>query len=375
MVLIAAWAVAATGPVQAQSDATYAVSFPDDWIVDHLDRDQPIQPDADGPELGVIVRERAYPADRSEECLVVDLGIVAATLLPLGVEDPMTLNRVAADILDLGTGGTSSSSLGYGETWSSSLVGTAKNGTSYAVYTYLGRDARPGVQDDWYVLGCSSDGDFHLDWSLVARTFEFEPPPDVLAATGPVVLGGRIELPEEGIALELPEGWVAADLEHPDLASSLQSSTDSARWFAEALEGPFGESLNDRAEAGDDVVALAWLPEDGPYWLESCEVSLQDSTWGSVDELVETGAAFSESDPELRDDHAWTSVELPAGQAARHDFWWSSTNGGTEYIFLDDGRQITLYCHHTRVSEADIGADRDRWLAIAEAFEFLPAEE
>jgi hypothetical protein len=49
---------------------------------------------------------------------------------------------------------------------------------------------------------------------------------------------------------------------------------------------------------------------------------------------------------------------------------WETWDGGsaTAWIFLDGERRVVLFCQSEEPPE-------DRWLSIAETFEFLPAEE
>lgn len=354
----------------------YSVTFPDDWTVEDLGASgEPLGP-ADGrAEGGVRVLIRAYPVDRSEECMVVDLSGAAETLSALGVSDQLTNDRVAVDILGHGGHGTTSSGLGYREPWSSSFEGTTQDGASYALYSYLGVDARPDLEGTWFALDCRADGAFHQDWQQIAKTFEFRPPRGILAGSGPIVIGGRIESPTGGYAVSLPDEWVAVDLTHPDARSMLGSVNAATRWFAEALDGPFGESLDERAAAGQEVRLWAWLPEEGPFWLESCEVTVRAAGVDSITELVEIGAAYVASEPDLQPYHSWSKVDLPMGEAARHDFGWSPTAAGTEYFFLDAGRLVTLSCQDTALEADDVEASRAIWLSIVETFEFLPTEE
>jgi len=376
LMLLVAWPGAAAAAVEGAETPAYAVTFPDDWVVEELDvNGEPLRPTVADERPAITVVARAYPAGRTEECVVVDLHAVAAAFSTLGVSDQTTLDRVAVDILDHSSLGTTSSGLGYQEAWSSWFEGTAQDGEAYALFSYLGRDAWPGLEDEWLVLDCRSNGTFHQDWRQIAQTLEFQPPPDIVASTGPVVSGGRIELPTSGFALVLPDGWVAADLAHPELSSSLQSISKPTRWFAETLAGSFGQSLDDRAAAGEDVQLWAWLPEDGSFWQESCDVTVEASPWESIDQLVDFGAEYVASDPEIQLDHTWAKVDLPAGEFARHDFRWSPTAAGSEYIFLDADRRVSLSCQDTGLDDSEILASRDRWLSTAETFEFLPTEE
>jgi hypothetical protein len=353
----------------------YVVDFPDDWVVEDLGvTGQPLRSADGSQQAAVTVLSRAYPERRTEECVVVDLSQVAEALSVLGVRERSTMDLVAIDVLGHGRHGTTSSGLGYRESWSSWFEGTAEDGESYALYSYVGEDTQPDLEGQWFALDCRADGTFHQDWRQIARTFEFAPPSDALTLSGPVVIGGRIESPQGGVALTVPDGWIAADLAHTDLRPKLGSVNAETRWLAEALDGPFGESIVDRAAAGQEVLLWAWRPTGGPYWLESCEVSVSTPAFGSIAELIEAGTAYVASEPELQPHHSWSQADLPAGEAARHDFGWSPTAAGSEYTLLDGSRSVTVSCQHTALAETDRDTSRGAWRAIAETLEFLSDE-
>lgn len=380
--------VSAGGPVTAQEDpaeprggqgksppAGFDVTFPDDWSIEKVGPEshpalfaggEDIQPD--------VVLLRAYPPDRPEECQVVDMTAAWHALTSIGVERVETLNFVATDIRH-GPTKASSWSIGTNANWSAYLEGSDEAGRIFVVYNFMGRDAWPGLEDTWLVLDCWSDGTLHEDWQAIAGTFTFETPEEVLASGGPVVVGGRLESPAGGYALELPEGWIGADLLHPEVISRLESMGSATDWFADQLAGSLGETFADRAADGGPLSMWAWRPESGPFWTESCEVVTQESAWESVGELVALHKKSYESDPELRPNHDWARIELPAGVVARHDFKWSSQIVGSEFIFLRGDQQIVLRCQDTDVgADEDVVTMRDRWLSIAETFRFLTEE-
>ena len=221
--------------------------------------------------------------------------------------------------------------------------------------------------DGFAVLSCIGYDRPEDDWFSVAESFEFLP-----ATTGPVVIGGRIELPDPGFALEVPDGWIAADLTHPDLIQQLESMPTTGSWLGAALEGSLGASFDDRMEIGHEMVLWASPAEEGPRNRQHCEAWVQASTMTSIRELVELNSEHFRDDPT----QTWARFDLPAGQAARHDLQWSPTSFGSEYIFLDDQRLVTVGCvQGIPVEDVDEAARRDAWLSIAETIEFLPAEE
>ena len=191
-------------------------------------------------------------------------------------------------------------------------------------------------------------------------------------STGPVVIGGRIEIPEAGFAIEVPDGWMGADLGHPDLIPQLETMGETGSWLVDALGGHLGASFDDRLTAGQEMVLWASPTDGGPLHDQHCEAFTRASSTDSVSKLVEVNAAHYADDPTQR----WRQIELPAGQVARVDFEWSPTAYGSDYVYLNGAQSVTLSCiHGVPVESVDAAATRSSWLAIAETFEFLPLAE
>jgi hypothetical protein len=317
---------------------------------------------------------RAYPEDHAEECRLADLGDVAVGLYALGIEDPTTLNHAAGELLGRGAS-YATSGLGYSDAWSAYGKGPIAEGQSFALYSYLGRDAWPGLEDEWLVLECWSDAAFHQDWDQIAGTFEFAIPQATLDSRGPVVIGGVIEVPSVDLALELAEGWVAADLTHPDIASVLGSMGPEGSWFALQLEHGVGDGISQRAEDGETVALWAWAADHGPAWPEHCDLTVKEPDWDSAAQHAEVAAAYIEKEDRGELDSAML-IELPAGEASRFDFRWSPTSGGSDFVLIERGRQIVLACSDHGFGDADdVAAKRDRWLAMAESLRFLSPQD
>ena len=192
----------------------------------------------------------------------------------------------------------------------------------------------------------------------------------------PVGVGGRVEVPEAGLAVTFPAGWVwyrtpvidtrrvmdtYAAVADPGFADVFEDyvlfSEDD--WLAESEL--FGEE-----DWFAELVGVSAHPSSGeegagPY--DRCDVGT--SYYESLDDYVEKQLHFweqygQELYPEGMD---VAELALPAGEAVRLDTFESS-----EYAVLGGMGVITLYC---------IGLDvpDDRWLSIAETFEVLSAEE
>jgi hypothetical protein len=100
---------------------------------------------------------------------------------------------------------------------------------------------------------------------------------------------------------------------------------------------------------------------------ESCEVGLQDATsWNSLEEWAGTVLLrLREYGPP-----GFASVGLPAGDAVRCGSTWTCPRRGdhTQYLLTDGAGFYSPACIASE-------PPADRWLPIAETFEFLPAEE
>lgn len=353
-----------TAPAVA-STPEHDIAFPPDWTIESVD-----EPLADGPARLLL---RAYPAARSEECRLSDLGPAASVLAGLGVSDPEVLNRVALDLLGHDGSFARAYGLGYSDPWSSYVEGSLGDGSAFILYSFLGRDAWPGLEDAWFVLECSSDAQFHQDWAQIARTFAYATPAAILESTGPLVFDGRIELPLAGLALDVPDGWAAADLADPGLDAALASGGRAGEWLAVQLEHSIGDAMTKRSAAGEELVLWAWATDSETGWPEHCEVVIKAGSQGSAAEMVERGQAYVDGNDELRDTQAWALAELPLGEAARFDYRWTTSSGGTDYYLVGPSDQVTLSCQDYGFGdEPDVAAKRQRWETIAESMQSLP---
>jgi hypothetical protein len=164
------------------------------------------------------------------------------------------------------------------------------------------------------------DPTFDAGDTVVAQS----PPPSRTA------LDQRVEAPEAGIAVTFPDDWV---VEVQPVMS--------------------------------DAVLSAEAPSGG-----SCEVTLQDgSRWSSLDEAAEFFASvMSDFGPEV--EATSTALRLPVGDAVRIDVELPEEESSAAFYLLTDGTTFyVLRC------AAFSDPPEDRWLSIAETFEFLPMEE
>jgi hypothetical protein len=169
---------------------------------------------------------------------------------------------------------------------------------------------------------------------VLAVAYEAYGPPFGL---GPTVHAGRIERPVAGYALTLPDSWRIEDV------------SGVREFFGE--ETPSGTTYDLLAVEGEgDTVAVVTIIED------EMEVSPA---------IMAAGLHFSLiADPDY-DDVERVAVSLPAGDAFRVDATNADGQHVTMYPLSVDGRK---YC--VLMFIAGHRPD-DRWLSIAETFEFL----
>ena len=358
-------ALGSVGPVYADESLPphetpdFDITFPADWTVEEVQR-------AIEGNGGMIVLQAGPPGDPGT-CEVADLGVANVALGELGVHDPWALHHAAADML--GRGGMSrSSGLGYADAWSSYMEGPLDSGDAFNLYSYLGREAWPGLEDAWLVLVCSSPGGARDLWVEIASSFAYRVPESVLASTGPVVLGGRAEAPAVGISLEVPADWMVVDLTAAEFESAISTFGTEGEWFALQLEHGVGDDIQRWEDDGGALVLWAWATDHGYDWPESCTVATGPQRFASVEELVDLGQSQVDAGPATEQTDQWSLVDLPAGEAARYDYDWTPTSGGVTYFFIRGDQQVEFRCSDQAFEDAtDDQVKRDRWHVMAES--------
>jgi hypothetical protein len=151
----------------------------------------------------------------------------------------------------------------------------------------------------------------------------------------------RVEVPEHGLAVDFP-----------------------AEWLVRSWPGP-GPVLG-----GSLVLRAVTLAQEGGY-----ECLIEDDTAlpslpdvASLDEWRDTLISIAGAQERRTSEPVVTQVGLPSGPTVRADWERWSGMPATAWIFADGDRHAALLCR------SDDPPD-DRWRAIAESFEFLPAEE
>lgn len=201
---------------------------------------------------------------------------------------------------------------------------------------------------------------------------------------GPVVAGGRIEVPARGLALRIPEDWHAFDLTHPDVTTAMERFDATSRAFREGRllpENPLqrgrfavtSEGLHSFAMAAAQSVAanessdafdlVAIAPWDGIGAPHECVVYSWDTAGTSLaEEALITEMSLRENGYEVTQE----TTMLPAGEA-RHI---AGTDGRWEVslrVLEHRDRFVYLECGHRERHE-------EAWQEIAASLE-IEAED
>jgi len=157
---------------------------------------------------------------------------------------------------------------------------------------------------------------------------------------GPVVGQGRLQRPEDGFGVAFPNDWTVFDVTESGSARAWQWPVDAGSVHRLVLR------------------------------TESCYVQVDDRHARlSLDAYVARLMRKVWTEPVTEPSHS-SEVLLPAGRAWRIDAVHESGWHYTEYVLGKDGDFYVIGCGANAWEQPE-----DRWLAIAETFEFLPAEE
>jgi hypothetical protein len=187
---------------------------------------------------------------------------------------------------------------------------------------------------------CSSDDPPADRWlSIVEAVAPLPADPPASAPFDP-----RVEVPDHGFAVDFGAEWLVRAWPAP---GSVFGGANVLRALTVAgADGSGGYEC-----VVEDDTGLASVPDVG---------SLDD--WQEI--LISTAGAQKRrtSEPVV------TQVSLPSGRTIRADWERWSEMPATAWVFLDSDRRAALLCRSDEPPD-------DRWLSIAETFEFLHAEE
>jgi hypothetical protein len=189
------------------------------------------------------------------------------------------------------------------------------------------------------------------------------------AAAQDIGYGGRVEVPDSGVALTLPDDWVYM-FPTPELIEQLFGAVE------ELEDDPLVTEQFDAIRAGEmHVTLIAFAPaQAGSSFSENC--TLMSATSDEAPTVVALDlwvamelTASADDDPAERP--SVTYLDLPIGRVATLDYDeddWAGQTSTAQYLVLGDDSRHWLSC---------IGEVRpdDDWLSIAETIEFLPDEE
>jgi hypothetical protein len=192
----------------------------------------------------------------------------------------------------------------------------------------------------------------------------------VAGPAAPVGIGGYVEVPMHGFAVTLPPGWVwvrESPLDAEPYRETLESvmDPDDAAFYITTAEPPesVGFTALDIAALiarrgdvrGDDVLHQMFMVGIYPQPRPSLDTALAGLEANDNLRLLST-----------------TSVALPIGEVVRVDATGVDADGPqpSSTYFLTDPDETVI---HTLVFYSSDPPD-DRWLSIAETFEFLPAK-
>jgi hypothetical protein len=154
----------------------------------------------------------------------------------------------------------------------------------------------------------------------------------------------RVEVPEAGFAITFPASWEVS-IDTSDLRG----------------EGGSFAVVSGRDPASDSTCEI--------YLYGPCTGTPFGDCAAALDEVAARMVAYFDGDGSSSRTDASTTMDLPAGYAVRVDTEWIDEGVfGSLYLLTDGSVHDTLRCR---------GSERpdDRWLSIAESFEFLPEDE
>ena len=199
-------------------------------------------------------------------------------------------------------------------------------------------------------LTCTAESELGLapeaDWATMARSLEFlSESASASHLPAPQLVGGRIERPTAGFAVVFPDDWEVTDL--PPAFS----------------QGPEVEE-GGRGRVRYVLVAVEPDSDASCGVIDVTDVATASPPWTSVDDAVAARQAALAEEPDAGMPTT-TFIELPAGRAGRLDVTLGRDT--SRWYFSEGAAWFSLSCASSEPPD-------DRWLSIAETFEFLPVE-
>jgi uncharacterized membrane protein YhaH (DUF805 family) len=188
---------------------------------------------------------------------------------------------------------------------------------------------------------------------LVASSFSWVPS----AVLAPVLGYQRVERPTDGFAISLPRDWEYA----------VAAEADPKAWWDSEVADP-----NETHERFLSQGGVLMSRQATPLAVNSCHVSDITSLAAEPPVFITLADAVDnimlrEDDPEVVSVDS-AVMDLPAGRVASVDTMYKDGLDERDYVFKDGKAWFLLQCFSTSAPE-------DRWLSIAETFEFLPVRQ
>ena len=357
------------------SSADYAVTFPDDWEWFRATAD-----DA-ATVFGADVQGEVDP---ETERLVQDIenGVIDLTLVAYGPGGTEDLAEICT-FLSTPAEGLTLEELVLGEllsyfgdvenapvvTYTELPVGLVARLDSTTMDPVVGRFDQAAyilkTGETKHIISCTSPEPPIDRWASIADSFESLRPQE--ASPGPVAIaGGRIERADDGFAVTFPATWSVEE-------TSLESHAwlypplgfDVSGWRGTVLASGEGSTcaVIDATGYAEQLAILS--PFDATEW--ELQGFKEDPPYPILDRITAVLApGFRRLDgAALEDEVSTATIDLPAGTAGVIDAESVSGRTARHYLLSDDGRWFYLDCWSD-------DAPPDRWLSIAESFEFLP---
>ncbi len=227
--------------------------------------------------------------------------------------------------------------------------------------------------DAWSViLTCEGPHPTPDRWRAIAESLEWLRPRDTAG------MGGRLEAIAPGFALTFPDDWVILDPNEASAEENLDLVRQThPRWVD--TTATMLEQLSALSDQGYAFHALVFGPVEPDGWpATTCLVQSTDLPVGSsLDDVLAGALDHARGDPGLAEGPTVSELMLPAGPSHRIDYVTRADTGRATYnstFLIDfetalatDGPEALIGCFGYH------GFD-DRWLSIADSFEFLPAE-
>lgn len=191
-------------------------------------------------------------------------------------------------------------------------------------------------------------------------------------STNLVRVGGRVMLPEHGLAVTFPPQWVWVHYTGQDVEWTVDRVADlKGRSFAtqtrHLFEDPILEAPVFATPGPDQWCTLFVYPTN----LTLDAMAANDRRAFGDAEDADFGQPGSDV---TAPDVTFTDVSLPAGAAYRIDWALADTTGvrlaASDYTIKRDGTAVVFGC----ATEGEMPPE-DRWLSIADSIEFLPADD